>query len=176
MAALLTQPLADLTEAAAAIAAGEIAGHLAARNEPAPAREWQDLILGSTPPGQNYTYTVGDAWMWPLSVLCRLTCSAVVADRSLTLEYRDPDGNRFLVAGANTTLAASQQQSFCWQPSAGVGSWPVDDVAVAPLPQQFLRDGFKLVLRLVNGDTADQIDQIRISASFTQIPGASPLS
>jgi hypothetical protein len=132
-----------------------------------PPSVWQDIIFGATPaPGASFTYTVSGDTLWPLAVMCRLTCSAVAGDRSLTMEYHGTDGVRFNVAGANTTLAASQQQAFCWQPSAGVGSWPVDDVAVAPLPQQLLQHGVSIVLRLVGGDAGDQLDQVRISGLF----------
>lgn len=129
--------------------------------------EWDDIVYGQIPaPGQSYTYTVATS-MTLYSVMARLTCSNAVGDRSLTLEYQDGNGSRFCVAGANVTLAASQSQSFCWQPTSAVGSWPVDDVAVAPLPVQPLRSPWLIVVRLAGGfDTADQIDQVRLAARF----------
>jgi hypothetical protein len=127
---------------------------------------YQDLIRGTDPaPGADWVYDVGgDAILFPLSVMARLTCSAAVSDRSLTVEYRDADGVRYLVGGAPVTLAASQQQSFCWQPNAGDVAWPVNDAAIAPLPQQFLYPGASLAVHLQSGDAADQLDELRLSA------------
>jgi hypothetical protein len=127
---------------------------------------YQDLIRGTNPaPGSDWTYDVGgDSILYPLSLMARLTCSAAVSDRSLTVEYRDADGVRYLVGGAPVTLAASQQQSFCWQPNAGDVAWPVNDAAIAPLPQQFLYPGSSLVVHLQSGDAADQLDELRLSA------------
>lgn len=126
---------------------------------------YQDLIRPDSPAaGEDFRYTVpGERVLWPLSVMCRLTTSGVAGDRSLTIEYQDADQTRYLVAGANVTLAASQQQSFCWHPLAGDVAWPVDDAAIAPLPQQMIYPASSLVLRLAGGDAADQLDQIRLS-------------
>lgn len=127
---------------------------------------YQDLIRGDDPAaGADFLYRVGgDAIAYPLSVMCRLTCSAVVSERSLTVEYRDADGVRWLVAGAPVTLEASQSQAFCWQPQAGDVAWPVNDTAIAPLPQQFLYPGTSLAIHLEGGDALDQIDRVRLSA------------
>lgn len=129
---------------------------------------YQDLIRGDTPlPGADWVYEGGGgAVVYPLSLMARLTCSAAVGDRKLTLEYRDADGVRYLVAGAPVTLAASQQQSFCWHPLVGGVAWPVDDCALAPLPQQFIYPGASLSVHLGSGDAADQIDQVKLSAYF----------
>ncbi|MDP9181515.1 MAG: hypothetical protein M3P04_01905 [Actinomycetota bacterium] len=133
--------------------------------EQAPPVARQELINGSAAPGTSYVYTASVPIL-PLSAMCRLTTSGVAGDRSLTLEYRDGTGQRYLVQGANTTVPASQTQAFCWYPQSGVGSWPVDDAAIGPLSQQTIPYGHQIVIRLVNGDTADQIDQIRVSAEF----------
>src|SRR5207344_2937951 len=99
----------------------------------------------------------GDFTVYPLSVLARLTTSAAVGQRSLTLEYRDASDTRYLVAGTQATLAASQVQSFCWHPRAGDVAWPVDDCAILPLPQQLLFPAFSLVLKIGSPDVADQL-------------------
>ena len=70
---------------------------------------------------------------------------------------------RYLVAGANATLAASQVQSFVWHPEAGDADWPVEDAAIAPLPPQFLYPTTSLVLKIGNVQAGDQIDQVRLS-------------
>lgn len=129
-------------------------------------REWEEVLLGSAPPGQDYVHTCS-VDLWPLSIVCRLTCSAAVADRGVALEYQLGTGQRYCVAGANVTLAASQQQSFCWQPAAGTATWPVEDVALAALPQQLIPYGRKVAIHVTNMDSADQLDQVAISARFS---------
>lgn len=137
--------------------------------EPVAGRVGYQQLLKPTSPsaGADFRWTVtGEAVLWPYSVMCRLTCSAVVGERSLTLEYRDADDVRYLVAGANVTLAASQVQSFCWQPEAGSGFWPVQDTAIAPLPQQMIYPLSSLVLHIGNVQAGDQIDQVRLSVAL----------
>jgi hypothetical protein len=112
-------------------------------------------------------YTVaGGAALWPLSVMCRLTCSGVVADRKVALEYRSPDGTRFLVAGTSAVVKAGDVYSFCWQPEVGTGVWVVEDAILQPLPQQHLMPGFKLAVVVGNGDAGDVLDQVVVSARF----------
>jgi len=135
-----------------------------------PPREWTDVILGQADAGASYTYTVSGAELWPRSVMCRLTCSAAVADRSLALEYQLPSGQRYCVSGSNVTAGAGDVHSWCWQPMASVGSWVVGDTVISPLPQQLLRSGHRLVIRLMNGDAGDQLDQIAVSARMSVPP------
>lgn len=149
----------QIDQAAGHVGSGEIAPDVQGRPG------FQDLIYGIDPlAGHDYIFNVpGSVSMWPLSVLCTLTTSSHIAERTVTLEYRDGDGVRYLAAGVNATLPASQTQAFCWQPSAGVGSWPVADVAIAPLPQQFIYSPHALAIHIGNADTADQITAVRIS-------------
>lgn len=112
-------------------------------------------------------YTVaGGAALWPLSVMCRLTTSAAVADRTVALEYRTPDGTRYLVAGTQAVVQAGNVQSFCWHPQAGEVAWPIEDAAIAPLPQQHVMPGFQLAVKVGSGDVADVLDQVLISGRF----------
>ena len=112
-------------------------------------------------------YTVaGGAALWPLSVMCRLVTSAAVADRTVALEYRDAMGARYLVAGTQAIVQASNTQSFCWHPQAGEVAWPIEDAALAPLPQQHVMPGFQLAIKVGNGDAGDVLDQVLLSARF----------
>jgi hypothetical protein len=136
------------------------------------AKGWQELVYGSPPnAGADYVYTVHTASLWPLSVMCRVTCSNAVGERRPVLEYRDQNGSRYMTAGADVGLAASQSQSFSWVPNAGPGAWPVDDVAMLELPQQVLKRGYQLAVRLAGGDVADQIDTVKIAGLFAVAEG-----
>lgn len=126
---------------------------------------YQELIEGVNPAaGESFRYRVpGEIISYPLSVMAQLATSAVVAERTLTLEYQDGQDVRYLVAGANVELEASQTQAFCWQPLAGAATWPVDDAAIAPLPQQFIYPTHSLVLKIGNVQAGDALSLIRLS-------------
>lgn len=156
----------------AAVAEGVVVAVREAAPQPAPIGlvpvNVQQLV--SVPNGSDTSpavYTVrGGAAMWPLSVMCRLTCSAVVADRTVALEYRDANGTRFVVAGTQAIVQANGVQSFCWHPDAGEVAWPIEDAAIAPMPQQHVMPGFQLAVKIGNGQTGDVLDQVVVSARF----------
>lgn len=138
---------------------------------------YQELLRGDTPAaGASYRYRVpGNLVLYPLSVMCRLATSAAVGERTLTLEYQDDASVRYLSAGAPVTLAAGQVQGFCWHPKAGGVAWPVEDVAIAPLPSQFLYPSSQLVIKLGSGDVADQLDLIRVNCFRFPTDGQLPV-
>jgi hypothetical protein len=163
-----------LDQARIAVAADAIAAALAPllpdaspQADYGPAQAYQQLI--ALPQGTGTagaSYVVQSDPMWPLSVMCRLTTSNAVADRTVAVEYQDGDGVRFVVAGTQAVVQASGQQSFCWFGSAGSVAWPIEDAALAPLPQMYLTYNQRLALHVWNGDSGDVLDQIRISARF----------
>lgn len=126
---------------------------------------YQDLLRGDDPAaGSDFRYTVpGQHVLWPLSVMCRFTTSAVAGDRTLTLEYQDTNGQRYLIARPDVLASANDQRSWCWHPHGKETPWLGLDV-IAPLPQQHIYPTHSLVLRLVGSfDVGDQLDQVRIS-------------
>lgn len=129
---------------------------------------WQQLIHGPNGTGvSDSVYKVaGVRALFPLSVMCRLTTDATVADRTVALEYRDASGTRFVVAGSQAVVQANGQQSFCWHPQAGEVAWPIEDAALAPLPQQYVFWGMQVALKVWGGVAGDVLDQVVISARF----------
>lgn len=121
-------------------------------------------IHASNPaPGAEFVYEVPRATaLWPLSVMATLTASGAGSDRGVWLEYRDSTDARYCVAGAPVAVAPGTTQSFCWQPAAGTPSWPVDDVAVAPLPVQPLEGSYGLAVVIGGAEAGDQISDVRI--------------
>lgn len=152
----------------AARVAEQLSVVLQSESAPRPAGPIQQIVYAPDGTGTSAAvYRVSGSYsLWPLSVMCRLTCSSAVADRSMALEYRDQDGVRFVVAGTQAVVTANGQQSFCWHPQAGAVTWPIEDAALAPLPQQYVQWGYQLALRVWNGDAGDVIDQVKISARF----------
>lgn len=162
-----------------ALAAELIAEQIADRLAPTPVYEGapQETPLDTAAPNQvlisgpngtasaDSVYTVsGGHALWPLSIICTLTTSATPADRTVALEYRTGDGLRYLVAGTQAVVTAGLTQSFCWHPQAGEVAWPIEDAAIAPLPQQHLHPGRALALKIGNGQTGDVLSGVLISA------------
>ena len=118
-------------------------------------------------PGAEMVYSVPPtAIATPLSVIATLTADGAGTDRGVWIEYRDSLGVRFLVAGAPVTVSPGTSQTFCWHPAAGTPSWPVDDVAVAPLPAQPLAGSFKIAVVIGDAQPADQLSGIRLCAEY----------
>lgn len=165
----LTKPRA--APAPQAPAADEIAAAVVLRLAPPPLDDhrspYHQVVYaanGSWP--ADAVYTVQDDPVYPLSVMARLTCSGIVADRSVALEYRAQDGLRYCVAGTQAVVQAGGQQSFCWHPEVGAVTWPIEDAALAALPQQLVLPGATVAVRIWNGQAGDVLDQVRISARF----------
>ena len=121
------------------------------------------VVYGAAPaPGADFVYSSREP-TWPLSVFCRVVTSNAVANRNVAVEYRSGDGLRYVIAGANVTIPAMTTQAFCWHPEAGSAYWPVEDAAIAALPQQWLVSPSQLAITVFGGDVADQIDQVRLA-------------
>lgn len=118
---------------------------------------------GTAASDAQYVVAGGHA-LWPLSIICTLTTSATPADRTVALEYRTGDGLRYLVAGTQAVVTAGLTQSFCWHPQAGEVAWPIEDTAIAPLPQQHLHPGRIVALKIGNGQVGDVLSGVLISA------------
>lgn len=133
---------------------------------------YQQLVDGTTPDaGDDYVYVVpGGIAARPASALCVLTTSVVVGDRMVALEYRDGNGDAYVIAGAPVSVTAGSVQRFCWHPQVGASAWPVEDAALAPLPQQPIYGPCQLAIRVYNGDTGDQLSGVRLSLEFAPLP------
>lgn len=154
----------------------EVAERLRAESEPEPEpvepepeqrRPYHQLVR--LPQGTGVSgsdYTVGVDPMLPLSVMCLLTTSAAVADRTVAVEYRNADGTRFVLAGTQAVVQANGRQSFCWWTGAGAVTWPVEDAAIAPLPEQYLTWDQHLAVVVSNGDSGDVLGNVIVSARF----------
>jgi hypothetical protein len=133
----------------------------------------QELIDGTDPAaGAEYVYSVPGDWnVRPLSVLATLTTSAVAGDRAVVLEYRDGEGERYNVAGTDVTVGPSSVQQFNFQVGAAEGMWPVDDVAVVPMPGLVVWPTYSLAVRIIDGDSADQLSRVRLTVEkYTTAP------
>lgn len=130
------------------------------------------LVDGTTPDaGDDYVYQVaGGVAATPLSVLCELETSGVAGDRMVAVEYRDGNGDPYLIAGAPVAVTATSTQRFCWHPQAGASAWPVEDAAIAPLPVQAIYGPCQIAVRVWDGDAGDQLSGVRLSLELVALP------
>jgi hypothetical protein len=136
--------------------------------EPHVSEPRDELIYGAADAGGDYRYRVsGAAPIYPLSVHCRLTTSAVAGNRNVAVEYRAGNDERYLIAGAPVTIPAATTQTFVWHPKAGSPAWPVEDAALAPLPQQWLGNNRILAITVYGVQAGDVLDQIRLAVRMT---------
>lgn len=135
---------------------------------PADDQPYQGLVI--LPNGSGTVpsvYTIGGtSAAWPLSLMCRLTTDNTVADRTVAVEYIGGTGQRYVVAGTQAVVQANGQQSFCWHPQAGSVAWPIEDVAIAPLPQQHLMPFSQIAVRVWNGQAGDVLDEVVASLRY----------
>jgi len=135
---------------------------------PAAPPEPVDHLIYQAPPaaGAGAVYTVNDqqAGARFVAAYCRLTTSAVVADRRVALELRGNDALPFVACGTPAVVAASSVGRFSWHYRAGAPAWPVAGAAIAPLPP--LEAGMSVALTVDGIDAGDQLDQIRLVARY----------
>jgi len=125
--------------------------------------ELRDHVVFGPPvlAGADFVYTAIEPTL-PRSVFCRVTTDGTVQDRRVAVEYRTGNGERYIVAGAEVALTATSVQAFCWFPEAATPSWPIEDAAIAPLPEQWIFSPCALAIRVYNGAAGDLIDQVRL--------------
>jgi hypothetical protein len=134
-------------------------------SEALPVAPYQMIAYGDASSTGEALYTVSGVRVFePLSVMVRLSTSAVIADRTVAVEYRTASGTRWVVAGTQAAVQASTTQSFCWYVGAGDVAWPVEDAAIAPLPHQFLAWDQAVAVKVWNAQAGDVLDNFVIAA------------
>jgi hypothetical protein len=125
---------------------------------------WQELLTPENPAaGSDFVYTVGgENRIVVVSVMCELATSAVVGNRGLSLQFRNGNQRRFLVAGTAATVPESTTQAFCWQASAGAGVWAVDDAALAGIPEVMLMPTWSVTAHITGRDAGDQLKNLSV--------------
>jgi hypothetical protein len=122
------------------------------------------LVIGASPAaGAHFTFDIpGNYYTRLISVFCRLVTDANVADRTVLVEYRGDDSQRFaLSAGASLTQAASLTRDWAFnvfQP----GSATVDLTFLAPLAPIMLTPGMDFRIFISNGQAGDQLSRVRL--------------
>jgi hypothetical protein len=125
------------------------------------ARHVQSVNVSNPLPGADAVYEIdGDAIARPLAVIATLTAAAGGAARSVFVEYRDSTGTAFALAGSSATVSPGTTQRFSFWPGAGYPTWPVNNAAVASMPDTPLDGGESLAVRVDQLAAGDQLSGI----------------
>lgn len=113
---------------------------------------------GASWPVQRVT---GEAILRVKLVTVSLVTSAAVANRLVSLDYQDADGNLLFRAPAAAVQAAALtvQYSFGWGYDAATNGGTAQ---ASPLPDVFLEQGWRVVLTVGLIDAADQVSAGRL--------------
>lgn len=122
-----------------------------------------ELVYGETPAaGAGLTISLdGNFLVRLLSLYLTLTTDATVGDRQVTVSYADQAGDRFMVAGAPVTQAASSVNDWCFSVFQPQAEWPVDATILVPLAPKLLLPTQKIVVAVGGIEVADAITGVR---------------
>lgn len=112
--------------------------------------------------GADFSYSLpGDYFVRLIAVYCKFVADANAASREVVLSFEDAGGNRYALAGINTTVTASNTAYYAFgafQPEAVA---TVDSTALVPLPAIILAPTQVFKLHVVNIQATDALTQIR---------------
>jgi hypothetical protein len=141
---------------------------------------YPELVYGAAPAaGADFSYAVTGAYFVRLvSVYCKFVADANVASREVVVSYEDAGGNRYGLAGINTTVTAGNTAYYAFSALQPEAIATVDSSALAPLSSLLLPPTHGFKLHVVNVQAGDQLSQIRfvVERFYThgQPPGRYP--
>ncbi len=124
-----------------------------------------ELVFGASPAAAtDFVQAVeGRYFTRLLSVFARLVTDANVANRELVLEYRDPQGLRWMLTGSAVTQAASLTIDYVFDVFRDVVTSLSDSTQLIPAAPHLLSGGMDFRLHIVNVQAADQLSRIRFT-------------
>lgn len=122
-----------------------------------------ELVEGVAPAAAtDFAATIDGAFLQRLvSVYATLTTDANVADRYVSLEYRDAAGNPYCVSGAPVAVTASSTQPFAFSAFQVESAWPVGGTVLSPLSAILLPPTHSWRIVLTGEQAADALSGIR---------------
>lgn len=127
-------------------------------------RGFFEIVQGSNPgAGAEFTVAIPGQFVSKLrTVTFLLTTSAVVANRQVTVEYQDGNGNAWIQAGAAVNVLAGSVQEFSAYIGGGNGAWNTGTPVFFGLPDVFLEPGRVLVIDVDGIDVSDTLTKIQL--------------
>jgi hypothetical protein len=146
---------------------------------PGYAQGWQDLIILPTPaPGVTFQHVIDGRWSERLyAAVFRLTTSAVVANRFMSLQLLDNNAVRVAAAAASGAVAAATalRANLCVTIPVQANGTTGDTYGY--IPDVLAPPGWSWVLSVSGIDAGDQVDQVsllvqKFPSDITRIPVA----
>lgn len=119
-----------------------------------------DHLVPPTPgAGSALSFALDARWSWRfVSVRFTLTTSASAANRLVTVDYCDPEGNVWVRNGAGLVITANTTaQEFDFTVGRTIAEWAANTPIFAPLADTFVPPGWLLKVNVANVQAADQI-------------------
>jgi hypothetical protein len=115
--------------------------------------------------GADISYTVtGSYWIRLAALSLLFTTSSTAANRVPVLEILDESATILAAIPPAAAQTATKAYTYTYLPNVGTVSSVENNVALAPLPNFFLRPGYKIVTSTGAIDTGDQYSAIRMVA------------
>ena len=127
-------------------------------------RGYEELVRGIVPAaGSSFTLAIpGETETRAVSIVATLTTGAAVANRYLTCQYLNNNGEVYSVNGAAVVVTANTTQRFVWQLGRGAAEWASGTDVFCPLQDIFLEPGHQLQLNVANIQAADTLTGIQL--------------
>lgn len=93
-----------------------------------------------------------------------LTTDANAANRYVTVEAEDIDGNPFWINGAAVTVSANSTQRFVGQSIRGVAEWNTNTDVFFPLSPVLLDGGTNFKINVANIQAGDTLTKIKVTS------------
>lgn len=126
-------------------------------------RAFTDRLAPASPAaGAGLTQKLDPTYLWrPLSVRFSLSTDANVANRFVSVDYCDPEGNVYLRNAPGLVITASTTgQIFDFNYQRAVAEWASGTDIMSPLADLFLPAGWQIKLTIGSVQAGDQISSI----------------
>lgn len=127
----------------------------------------------TTTTGANFQQAVNDGLWWRLiGIFVRLTPDANAANREVTIEYRDQNGNVYARNGAAVTVPASDTTEFYFSAFRTTDEWEVNSTVLVQLDPIIIPPGHSFNIVVVNVQAGDTLTRLRYLVEKFYSPSA----
>lgn len=125
-------------------------------------RGYDEIVKGITPAaGANFVYKIeGQYSTRILSAVFTLVSDSNVANRAVTVDYCDPEGNVWSSNGIGAVVAASTTQPFSGQIDRSHGEFVAGTKMFFPIADLFVDPGNSIRINVANKQVGDQLSAI----------------
>lgn len=96
----------------------------------------------------------------PVFLTFRLVCDANAANRFVTVDYADGNGNVYASSGTAAATIASATQDFAAEHDRTVGEHTAGSKVFMPLAHDYVRPGYTITINVANMQAGDQLSRI----------------